>query len=59
VVLAEAGGRMTDLWGDPLAYNTPDVYNRHGLVASNGAAHDLVIKRIRPLLEEFRRGRTA
>ncbi|HEV3470057.1 MAG TPA: 3'(2'),5'-bisphosphate nucleotidase CysQ [Pyrinomonadaceae bacterium] len=54
-VLAEAGGRMTDVWGDPLVYNTPDVYNRHGLVASNGAAHDLVIRRLRPLLEEFGR----
>lgn len=52
-VLTEAGGRMTDLWGEPLAYNTPDVYNRRGLVASNAAAHDLVIKRIRPLLEQF------
>jgi 3'(2'), 5'-bisphosphate nucleotidase len=58
-VLAEAGGRLTDLWGDPLVYNTPDVYNRRGLVASNGAAHDLVISRVRPLVEEFRRGRTA
>jgi 3'(2'), 5'-bisphosphate nucleotidase len=52
-VLAEAGGRMTDLWGDPLVYNTPDVYNRHGIVASNGAAHDQVVRRIRPLLEQF------
>jgi 3'(2'), 5'-bisphosphate nucleotidase len=58
-VLAEAGGRMTDLRGDPLFYNTPDVYNHRGLVASNGAAHDLVIKRLRPLVEEFTRGRTA
>ena len=56
-VLAEAGGRMTDLWGDPLVYNTPDVYNRHGLVASNGAAHDLVVARMRPLLEQFGRAR--
>jgi 3'(2'), 5'-bisphosphate nucleotidase len=53
VVLAEAGGRMTDVWGRPLAYNTPDVYNRHGLVASNGAAHDIVIRRLGPLLEQF------
>lgn len=58
-VLAEAGGRMTDLWGDPLVYNTPDVYNRRGLVASNGVAHDAVISRVRPLVEEFRRGRKA
>jgi 3'(2'), 5'-bisphosphate nucleotidase len=54
-VLAEAGGRMTDLWGEPLFYNTPDVLNRNGIVASNGAAHDSVIERIRPLLAEFGR----
>ena len=57
VVLAEAGGRMTDLWGEPLLYNTPDVLNRNGLVASNGAAHARVIERLRPLLDEWGRAR--
>jgi 3'(2'), 5'-bisphosphate nucleotidase len=56
-VLAEAGGRMTDLWGEPLRYNTPDVLNRNGIVASNGAAHAVVVGRIRPLLAEFGRVR--
>jgi 3'(2'), 5'-bisphosphate nucleotidase len=56
-VLAEAGGRMTDIWGAPLLYNTPDVLNRNGLVASNGAAHDEVISRLRPLLAEWGRER--
>ena len=56
-VLAEAGGRMTDLWGGPLLYNSPDVLNRNGLLASNGAAHDTVVARLRPLLEEFGRRR--
>lgn len=56
-VLAEAGGRMTDIWGGPLLYNTPDVLNRNGLVASNGAAHDSVIERMRPLLEGWGRAR--
>ena len=56
-VLAEAGGRMTDVWGDPLRYNTPDVLNRNGLVASNGAAHEEVIARLGPLLAEWGRVR--
>lgn len=56
-VLTEAGGRMTDLWGGPLRYNTADVLNRNGLVASNGAAHDAVIGRMRPLLDEWGRER--
>ncbi|HEX8282397.1 MAG TPA: 3'(2'),5'-bisphosphate nucleotidase CysQ [Pyrinomonadaceae bacterium] len=56
-VLAGAGGRMTDLWGDPLRYNTADVLNRNGLVASNGAAHAAVVGRLGPLLDEWGRER--
>jgi len=56
-VLVGAGGRVTDLWGGPLRYNTPDVRNRNGLVCSNGAAHDEVIRRLRPVLEGFGRAR--
>jgi 3'(2'), 5'-bisphosphate nucleotidase len=57
-VLAEAGGRMTDVWGDPLRYNTPDVLNRNGLVASNGPAHEEVVARLGHLLTEWGRVRT-
>jgi len=56
-ILAEAGGQLTDLWGEPLRYNTEDVQNRNGLVAANGAAHPLVIERLAPLLDEFGRTR--
>src|SRR5688500_13686059 len=56
-VLAEAGGRMTDLWGGPLLYNTPDVLNRNGIVASNGAAHEAVVGRLSTLLAEWGRAR--
>jgi 3'(2'), 5'-bisphosphate nucleotidase len=57
VILTEAGGRITDLFGYPLNYNVPDVQNRNGLVASNGAAHDQIIQKLAPLLEEFGRNR--
>lgn len=56
-VLAGAGGRVSDLWGEPLRYNTPDVWNRNGLVCSNGASHDEVIRRLRPVVEGFGRRR--
>ena len=55
LILTEAGGRLTDLFGRPLYYNVPDVNNRNGLVASNGAAHDLIIETLAPLLAEFGR----
>jgi 3'(2'), 5'-bisphosphate nucleotidase len=54
-ILSEAGGRITDLFGEPLGYNQPEVQNRNGLVASNGAAHAAVIEKIAPLLKEFGR----
>ena len=55
LILTEAGGRLTDLFGRPLNYNVPDVNNRNGIVASNGVAHDLIIRTLAPLLAEFGR----
>lgn len=55
IILHEAGGQLTDLFGQPLRYNHPDVQNRDGLVATNGAAHDRVIQLLAPLLHEFGR----
>ena len=55
LILTEAGGRMTDLFGAPLNYNVPDVQNRNGLVATNGASHDHIIATLAPLLVEFGR----
>ena len=57
VILTEAGGRITDLFGYPLNYNVPDVQNRNGLVASNGVAHNQIIETLAPLLSEFGRKR--
>lgn len=56
-ILNEAGGRLTDLWGEPIRYNTEDVQNRNGLCAASGAAHPLIIERLAPLLAEFGRTR--
>lgn len=55
IILREAGGRFTDLFGEPIRYNAPDVQNHNGIVATNGHAHDFIIERLRPLLDEFGR----
>src|SRR5262249_6548820 len=55
IILAEAGGRLTDLFGHPLRYNDVRVENRNGIVATNGAAHQMVIEILQPLLQEFGR----
>lgn len=55
VILHEAGGRLTDLFGQPLRYNVAEVQNRNGLVASNGVVHEEIISALAPLLDEFGR----
>ncbi len=55
IILLEAGGRMTDLFGKKIIYNTPDVHNYNGVLASNGIAHDLATAKLKPLLTEFGR----
>ncbi|MDQ3801568.1 MAG: hypothetical protein M3384_19270, partial [Acidobacteriota bacterium] len=55
VVLEEAGGKMTDLFGDPIRYDLHDVQNHNGILATNGAAHDETVQHLKPLLNEFGR----
>jgi 3'(2'), 5'-bisphosphate nucleotidase len=55
IILHEAGGQITDLFGQPLRYNVPEVQNRNGLVASNGVAHEKILAALTPLLGEFGR----
>lgn len=55
VILREAGGTITDLFGRPLRYNQADVQNRNGVIASNGVAHARIVASMLPLLEEFGR----
>jgi 3'(2'), 5'-bisphosphate nucleotidase len=55
IILHEAGGSLTDLFGQPLRYNVADVQNRNGVVASNGVSHQTIIESLRPLLAEFGR----
>ena len=54
-ILREAGGTLTDIFGKPYRYNTADVWNHNGIVATNGAAHTEVIERLAPVLTEFGR----
>jgi 3'(2'), 5'-bisphosphate nucleotidase len=55
IILEEAGGRMTDLFGARLRYDLHDVQNHNGILASNGTAHDAAVRQLRGLLNEFGR----
>jgi hypothetical protein len=43
-ILVAAGGRMSDMDGQPLIYDKADLSNRGGVIASNGPLHDHVIR---------------
>ena len=47
-ILVPAGGRLSDLFGNPIDY-TKELAHRRGLVASNGRVHDEVIAKLAPL----------
>jgi 3'(2'), 5'-bisphosphate nucleotidase len=51
-ILLGAGGKMTDVDGEPLVYDRQDLYNRRGIVASNGPLHAFVIKTLAPLVDQ-------
>ncbi|HEY3351756.1 MAG TPA: 3'(2'),5'-bisphosphate nucleotidase CysQ [Polyangia bacterium] len=42
-ILAEAGGRLTDLGGQPIDYRGADIRNRRGLIATNSLLHPAVV----------------
>jgi len=55
IVLEEAGGKMTDIFGRRLGYLGRDVRNHNGIFSCNSAAQVKALARLRPLLKEFGR----
>ncbi len=55
IILEEAGGRFTDLFGYDIRYDRADLQNHNGILATNGAVHELIIEHLKPLLAEFGR----
>lgn len=51
-VVRAAGGRFTDLRGDPFDYRDPDLQTSRGMLACNTAAFDSVMPVVRSLAEE-------
>ena len=44
-LIIEAGGRMTDMFGNKLEYNTKNIYHKNGILVTNGIIHDVIINR--------------
>jgi 3'(2'), 5'-bisphosphate nucleotidase len=52
-ILREAGGRMTDVSNLPLRYDTPDVRNPNGIIATNSVIHDRAVAATQSVLASF------
>lgn len=53
LILTEAGGKFTHFDGSPLRYNTGDVSQWGGLMASNGACHQALCTQAEKILAEI------
>ncbi|QQS45989.1 MAG: 3'(2'),5'-bisphosphate nucleotidase CysQ [Acidobacteriota bacterium] len=54
-ILREAGGMITDTKGDPLRYDTEEIRNLNGIVASNGTIHDRIVETTSAIIAGHRR----
>jgi 3'(2'), 5'-bisphosphate nucleotidase len=52
VLLQEAGGVMTDMRGDRIRYDLPEIHLRQGIAASNGSVHEKILAQVADLLKE-------
>ena len=46
-IISEAGGKMTDVSGNNLLYNTKSINHENGLLVTNGFIHDLVVSKMK------------
>ncbi|MCC5661541.1 3'(2'),5'-bisphosphate nucleotidase CysQ [Nostoc sp. XA010] len=53
LILTEAGGKFTHFDGTPLQYNTGDINQWGGLLASNGEYHEVLCKEAERILAQF------
>ena len=55
IILEEAGGCFTDLFGGEIRYDRADLQNHNGILATNGVVHEFIVEHLKPLLAEFGR----
>lgn len=55
IIIEEAGGKLTDLFGEKIVYQFQDVQNHNGIIASNGASHEKAVAKLKHLLNNFGR----
>ena len=53
LILTEAGGKFTHFDTTPLQYNTGDISQWGGLLASNSKCHEIICKQAESILQDF------
>lgn len=48
-LISEAGGKMTDMFGNDITYNNKIVNHKNGILVTNGLIHDKIIKEFKKL----------
>ncbi len=54
-ILEEAGGVLTDLFGEKIKYNLSDTQNYNGILATSRKVHQKLTDKLRPILAELGR----
>ena len=52
-LVTEAGGKMTDMFGNDLEYNTEKLNHENGLLVSNGLIHNQIINIYRETMVKY------
>ena len=55
-LIIEAGGKMTDMLGNELEYNTEDIYHKNGILVTNGMIHDIITDRYAEFSRKLKNG---
>ena len=53
-LIVEAGGKMTDMLGNELEYNTENIYHKNGILVTNGIIHDIITDRYNEFLRKMK-----
>ncbi len=48
-IISEAGGKMTDMFGNDISYNNKFVVHQNGILVTNGLVHDTIVKEYKKL----------
>ena len=55
-LIIEAGGKMTDMLGNKLEYNTENIYHKNGILVTNSIIHDIIIDRYTEFSRNMKNG---